>query len=70
VGRRVLDGLRDELAPDAIAKAVDLHREAAAAEPLEILASRAPIERELAEIAGHPRGLWEPTRPWWRDCMR
>ena len=51
VERRVLDGLAEKLlAPEAIAQAVRLHREAAAAERREILSSRAPIERELAEI--------------------
>lgn len=52
VERRVIEGVRTRLlSPEAIAEAVRRHREAAAAERREVLASRAPIERELAEIA-------------------
>jgi site-specific DNA recombinase len=48
---RVIDGLRRRLlAPEAIAQAVHAYREAAEAERLEIVANRAPIERELAEL--------------------
>lgn len=52
VEHRVIEGIRTKLlSPEAIAKAVEVHREAAAAERREIVASRAPIARELAEIA-------------------
>lgn len=52
VEHRVVEGIRTKLlSPEAIAKAVEDHREAAAAKRREILASRAPIERELADIA-------------------
>jgi DNA-binding transcriptional ArsR family regulator len=52
VERRVVEGIRTKLlSPEAIAKAVQDHRDAAAVERREILASRAPIERELTEIA-------------------
>ncbi|MBC7166783.1 hypothetical protein [Phenylobacterium sp.] len=48
----MIEGVRTRLlSPEAIAEAVRRHREAAAAERREILASRALIERELAEIA-------------------
>ncbi len=52
IERRVLDGIRAKLlAPEAIAKAVgDLQAERTA-ERRELLASRAPLERELVEIA-------------------
>ena len=51
VESRVLDGLRAKLlAPEAIAEAVSRYREAAEAERREILSSRTPLERELAEV--------------------
>ncbi|WP_374453579.1 recombinase family protein [Phenylobacterium sp.] len=52
IERRLIEGVRTKLlAPEAIDRAVREHREAEAAKRREILRSRAPIERELAEIA-------------------
>lgn len=52
IERRVLDGIRAKLlAPEAIAKAVGALQAERIAERRELLASRAPLERELAEIA-------------------
>ena len=51
VERPVLEGVREKLlAPEAIAEALRRHREAAAAERRDTLASRAPTVRDLAEI--------------------
>jgi site-specific DNA recombinase len=51
VERRVIDGVRAKLlSPEAIALAVHEHRHALSAQRREVLAHRAPIERELAEI--------------------
>ena len=51
IERRVLAGLKDRLlAPQAVEHAVRQELEASAAERKQILASRAPIECELAEI--------------------
>ena len=51
VERRVIEGVRSQLlAPAAIAEAVRTYREASETERRAVLASRAPMERELAEI--------------------
>ena len=52
VEARVLDGIRDKLlSPQAMAAAVDQLREESQSRRRETLAARAPMERELAEIA-------------------
>ncbi|WP_407059711.1 recombinase family protein [Brevundimonas bacteroides] len=52
VEARVLDGIRDKLlSPQAMAAAVDQLREESQNRRRETLAARAPMERELAEIA-------------------
>ena len=52
IEQRVIEGVRHKLlSPSAIAQAVETQRAATSAQRKQILASRAPIERELAEIA-------------------